>query len=291
MTKPQGVTTTVVITTYNWPSALERCLIALTRQSDLNFDIVIADDGSRQETRRLIERIRSEVPFQIAHTWHEDLGFRRAQAINRAVRKTEAELLIFTDQDSLPDKRWVERHRHAFRPGRFVVGGYIRLTQEESRTLSVENVRQGLHERFLSPKHRFRLWRYHLSNLWSLTVRRMKRPRIMGLNFSVARDLFERVNGFDHDFEGWGKEDSDLRCRMRLAGGSARSHWHRSLVYHLWHKENPTKKGVAKNKARYIATKKELRPWRCARGLSDIDAEALQPNEEREPEETLSRNP
>jgi len=267
---PHEPETAVIITTYNWPWALERALTALRRQTDPHFSVVVADDGSRDETRDMLDRMREQLPFPLLHAWQEDRGFRRGEALNNAVRHTGAECLIFTDQDSLPAANWIADHRRRYAPGRFVVGGYVRLTEEQSRGLSIADVQEGAHERLMTDARRRHLWRYHLANLWSLTVRLEHRPRIMGLNFSVARDLFDKVNGFDHEYVGWGKEDSDLRCRMRQAGGSARSIWHRSFVFHLWHESHPSKGAKEKNQARYNAIKQRKLPWRCVRGLADL---------------------
>ncbi len=278
----QRPTTSVVITTYNWPWALERVLVALTRQTDPRFDVVIADDGSGDETREMLDRVRGELPYRLIHAWHEDRGFRRAESLNNAVRKTDAECLIFTDQDSLPAANWVEGHRRAYRPFKFVVGGYVRLTREQSEALGLDDVRRGVYEEYMTPARLRELRRYHLHNLWSLAVRRKTRPRIMGLNFSVARDLFVAVNGFDHEYVGWGKEDSDLRCRMRQAGAATQSVWHRSFVYHLWHESHPSKKNQERNKARYLAVRKGNLPRRCARGL--VDEALATPEEHRETE-------
>ena len=44
----------VIISTYNWPDALQCVLNALKHQSDQNFEILIADDGSTDNTKEVI---------------------------------------------------------------------------------------------------------------------------------------------------------------------------------------------------------------------------------------------
>ena len=74
--------TSVIITTYNNPAWLEKVLWSYTCQTRKDFEILIADDGSNDETRELIEAMRSQVPFPIRHVWQEDDGFRKCRILN-----------------------------------------------------------------------------------------------------------------------------------------------------------------------------------------------------------------
>ena len=117
-------------------------------------------------------------------------------------------------------------------PGEFLVGGYIFLSEEETLGLTPEAVRAGAHEWPLDPRT---WWRLHAAD-WRNRLyagRRANRPRIRGGNFGVARELFERVDGFDEALVGYGKEDSELRNRMRNAGARGISLWTRALLCHL----------------------------------------------------------
>lgn len=262
-----GPRTAVILTTYNWPRALELTLTGLSVQSDPEFEVLVADDGSGPETRDLVERLSKDSPFPLRHVWQEDKGYRRAAVLNRAVRSCDADLIVISDQDAIPARNWVSLHREAYAPNRIVPGGYIRLTREQSDSLDTEKVRQGIHETMMTSSRMWSLRKKHLYNLFYIATFRKIFPRIMGLNFSVSRDLFEKVNGFDEEYVGWGKEDSDLRTRMRQAGGGARCLWHRSIVYHLWHTPQPSKRNMKPNKERYQMVKRRALPWRCERGL------------------------
>ena len=258
--------TAVLVSTYNWPWALERVLVGLARQTVGDFEVVVGDDGSSAETAERIKDFRKAAPFPIEHVWQEDRGFRRAGILNAALRSTDAELLVFLDQDGIPAANLLELHRDAFAHNRLVVGGYIRLTREQSKSLTLGDVASGAFEPLMSRQRRSQLRARHRRNLLYIATRRKTRPKIMGLNFSVSRDLVERVNGFDEDYEGWGKEDSDLRTRMRLAGGGARCLWHQAFVYHLWHPIDASKP-ENRNRSRYLDLTSGRRPTRCIRGL------------------------
>ncbi|RMG15809.1 MAG: glycosyltransferase [Planctomycetota bacterium] len=260
------VKTACLISTYNWPWALERVLTGLARQTTLDFEVVIGDDGSGPETRAMIERFAQSAPFRIEHVWHEDLGRRKTRAMNNAIRATDAEHLIFLDQDGIPAANLVELHRACYAPNRLIVGGYVRLTRDQTEAMTLEDVRSGAFESLMTPERLRFLRRRHLKNQFYILTGRKSRPKLMGLNFSIARDLIEKVNGFDEAYVGWGQEDSDLRHRVRFAGGGARCIWHKAFVFHLWHPEDPTK-GKQLNRQTYEDLKRGRRPWRCAKGL------------------------
>lgn len=229
---PDGPSTTVLVSAYNQEREIELVLAALSAQTDPAFDVVLADDGSEPPISKLVERLAGTLPFPVQAVWQEDEGFRKMRALNRAALRSRAELLIFLDGDVVPHRDFVEVYRRHARPGEFLVGGYIFLDEEQTRRLTPENVRQGAHEIPLDGATWRRLYWAHLRNLLYRGLR-PNRPRIRGGNFAVARDLFDRVDGYDEAFSGYGKEDSELRNRMRRAGARGISLWHRARACHL----------------------------------------------------------
>jgi GT2 family glycosyltransferase len=227
-----GPSATVVVAAYNQAHELALVLAALSAQTDPNFDVVIADDGSDPPAERELAALAAELPFAIDWTWQEDAGFRKMRAQNRAALRRNSELILFLDGDCVPYRNWVATYRSHARPGEFLVGGYIFLSQEETLGLTPDAVRAGAHERALDTATWWRLHSAHWRNRL-YAGRRPNRPRIRGGNFAVARDLFERVDGFDEALAGFGKEDSELRNRMRNAGARGISLWTRALLCHL----------------------------------------------------------
>ena len=227
-----GPSTTVVVAAYNQPRELALVLAALSVQTDRNFDVLIADDGSDPPAERALADLAPELPFRIGWIWQEDAGFRKMRAQNLAALRSRSELLLFVDGDCVPYRDWVATYRRRARPGEFLVGGYIFLSEEATRQLTPDAVRAGAHERPLDWRT---WWRLHAVD-WRNQINaggRTNRPRIRGGNFAVARDLFERVDGFDEAFAGYGKEDSELRNRMRNAGASGISLWTRARLCHV----------------------------------------------------------
>ena len=262
-------TSEVIISTYNWPAALERTLIGFSQQTDSHVRIFIADDGSDRITRSLVKEFARKSTFEITHCWQEDKGFRKARILNKTMKLCRAHQVIFTDQDSIPHPSFVAEHRNRFIPNGVLVGGYLRLSQEYCQKLTLDMVREKDYlNQLTSRRHKALVWR-HIKNLFYIyNPLHGHRPKIMGLNFSLDRQTFLAVNGFDHNYEGWGQEDSDLGSRLWRAKTPFRSFWHLCLVFHQWHREHPTKR----EKSNYAYYKRAKIPIRCINGFQQVQS-------------------
>jgi GT2 family glycosyltransferase len=260
-----------IVTTYNRPDALAAVLCGLAAQTDRDFEIRIADDGSTAATHALIERLAPTLPVPLAHVWQEDRGFRAAAARNRAAAGAQGDYLLFLDGDCIPRPGWIATHRRLAERGWMVAGNRILLShdltaqalagewplQEWSATQWREQRAAGGINRTLPlldlPLGPFRKW----------GARRWQRVRTC--NLGVWRVDFERVNGFDEDFVGWGYEDSDLAIRLIKSGVRRKEGAYATGVLHLWHAENPR----AQETENWERLKTRLRDGtvRAARGL------------------------
>ena len=236
--------TAVIVTTYNRPDALERVLDGYSEQAGARFELLVADDGSGEATRELVEAYARNAPFPLRHVWQEDLGFRAGAARNRALSMMAADYVIFTDGDCVPPHSFVSRHVELAEPGRFVAGNRILL----SESFTAEVLAQRL------PIHRWRTPRWlaawvvrdvnralPLVHLPDGAFRRSAPNRWEGVktcNFAAWRQDLARVNGFDERYAGWGLEDSDLVLRLLHAGVMHKSARFAAPVFHLWHREN-----------------------------------------------------
>jgi glycosyltransferase involved in cell wall biosynthesis len=259
-----------VVTTYNNPRYLELVLLGYARQTRRDFEVVVADDGSRDDTRALIDRMRDGYPVPLVHAWQPDVGFRQSRVLDWGALHARAAHLIFTDGDCVPPAVFVEEHLRAAAPRTLVVGGHVRLTPEQTETVTPDMVRAGRHEALLTAKDRWRLrWR-HVQNRWYIATGARRRPKIQGLNFSIDRPSFYAVNGFDLRYENNARQDSDLRNRLRLWGAGARCIWHRCIVFHLHH---PVHKGRhAWTEADAYYHRADLEPV-AAQGIRELAAE------------------
>jgi glycosyltransferase involved in cell wall biosynthesis len=261
----------VVVSTFNGPDHLEMVLAGFARQTTKDFELLVADDGSGEETAAVIEEARrAGFPAPLIHVWQPDAGYRKARAVSWAVLNSRGRHLIFCDGDCVPPARMVERHLRAGGANTLVVGGYIRTTPEQAASLDVEAIRAGRHETLISLRQRARLQWRHVQNLWYIASGAKRRPKIGGANVSVDRDTFYAVNGFDLNYQNSGREDSDLRNRLRLHGARARCIWHSCIVVHLWHPEHLNRNAWAEVDAYY--RRPDLAP-RTEHGLRELAAE------------------
>ncbi len=233
----------VIVTTYNREDALEAVLRSLARQTDSDFEVIVADDGSGQETAALVEAWKVRVGHRVEHVWHPDDGFRAAEIRNRAVLASRGTYVIFLDGDCIARPDFVSVHRALAEQGAFVTGNRILLSPALTdkvldRQLSPEiwNAGRWLIERLRGGVNR-------LSALLHLPLgplRNMRRDKWQGArscNLAIWRNDLDTVDGFDADYSGWGKEDSDLILRLLHAGVRRKDGVFATGVIHLWHAE------------------------------------------------------
>lgn len=239
-------TISVIITTYNRPDALTAVVDACFAQDDKNFEIIIADDGSADNTQACIAALqqRSPLALPIKHVWQEDLGFRAAMARNRGTLAASGDYIVFLDGDCVPQRDFVARHRALAAPGHLVSGSRILLSAQLTARVLGEHL--DLQRIGLADKLRWRV-QGHLNKVLQLLLRwpdagraskRFSWRRIKSCNLGVWRRDLATVNGFDESFTGWGHEDSDLVVRLFNAGVMRKDGAFATEVFHLWHKES-----------------------------------------------------
>lgn len=258
----------VVVATYQQLPLLRRALRGYLRQTQEDFALVVADDGSTPDTAAWLAAIApafAERGIAFEHVWQEDRGFRKCRALNEAVRRgPPAPLLIFSDGDCIPPAHFVERHVQAHEPASLHVAGAWRLDRGQSEALTEADVDAGRFEGLQPAASRRDIRRKARQSRWGTLLRRRHRPKILGLNMGIDRALFEELNGFDERFESWGLgEDTDLRDRAmrRRPRPSVQVLYGHNDVYHLWH---PVTGG---RRCEGLPYYRQARPMRCERGL------------------------
>ncbi|MEK6208800.1 MAG: glycosyltransferase family 2 protein [Pseudomonadota bacterium] len=236
--------TAVIVSSYNRPDALAAVLEGYFAQDDLDFELIVADDGSTDETRKVVQAFIARAPFPMKHVWQEDRGFCVAAARNRAVAATEAEYVIFTDGDCIPVRYFVSAHRHLAERGYFLSGNRVLLS--EKFTGEVLEHKIPVHE--WGTVQWISAWLRGAINRWIPLLRlpdgafRKTTPQkwegAKTCNLSLWREDLLEVNGVDESYSGWGLEDSDLVIRLLHAGVRHKSARFAGPVFHLWHKEN-----------------------------------------------------
>jgi glycosyltransferase involved in cell wall biosynthesis len=234
----------VIVTTYNRPDALEAVLAGFAAQSDRDFELIVADDGSTPETAAVVERFVPRAGFALSHVWQEDEGFRAAAIRNKALAATRADYVIFTDGDCIPAHTFVHQHRRLAEPGWFLSGNRVLLTPDFSKRVLAERiaVQDWSWGQWVRARTRGEVNRVMpLVRLPDGAFRKRSARRWEGVktcNLSAWRDDLLRVNGLDETYSGWGLEDSDLVIRLLHANVLHKSARFAAPVFHLWHREN-----------------------------------------------------
>ena len=213
-------------------------------QDDLNFEIIVADDGSRSDTAELISDYAKKSPIPIKHIYHEDKGFRAAEIRNKAVMSCIGDYLIFLDGDCIALPNFISRHKKLAQYTYFVPGNRILCNQ--AFTQKIIDQRQFIHRTSLLTLVIWRLQK-KINRLLPLIYLpfhqlRLMRPNYWGgamtCNLAIWKQDFYAVNGFDECFYGWGYEDSDLVIRLIHYGVKRKEGRFALPVFHLWHQQN-----------------------------------------------------
>lgn len=245
----------VILTTYQSPEWLEKSLWGYRNQELQDFELVIADDGSAENTARLIHSVQGgRIP--IRHIWQEDDGFQKSRIMNKAIEAAEGNYLVFSDGDCIPRKDFLATHARLAKPGRFLSGGYVKLTMNTSQAISREDVASGraFSNRWLrsqGSRNFRRMAKLFLPFTLAQTADLLTTTRATwnGHNASGWRQDIVAANGFDERMQ-YGGQDRELGERLENAGIRGLCVRHRAICVHLDHDRSYAKlESIRKNKA------------------------------------------
>lgn len=270
----QNLTTSLIITTYNRPDALEAVLASVLAQEILPNEVIIADDGSTEDTEKLIKKYQDIFPIPLKHAWQEDNGFRLAESRNRALSLVESEYVIIIDGDMILHPKFIFDHRNAAEKNVFVQGSRVLLTQNKTTALlQFPEKYQPLkwYEKGLEARFEKRLTALHIPSLAEFIQRKKKTnyyKGIRGCNMAFFFSDALAINGFNNDFVGWGREDSEFVARFFNNGGKRKNLKFAGIAYHLWHQEKD-RAALPDNDAR-LKQAIEGKLISCSNGLNQI---------------------
>jgi glycosyltransferase involved in cell wall biosynthesis len=265
----------IIVTTYDRADALDAVLRSLSRQSDRDFEVVIADDGSGPETTALLGTWKGRLGVPLKHVWHEHQDFRAGEIRNRGIRASVGNYCIFLDGDCITRPDFVEQHRALAEPGWLITGNRVLLTERLTAKILAEKLEaehwstgDWIGRRFSGGLNRLApLLHLPLGPLRRMTARRWQGAR--SCNLAIWRADLDRVDGFDAIFSGWGKEDSDLVIRLLNADIRRKDGRYATGVLHLWHPASDRTR-LTENE-RLLAQVIESDRVRAERGMSTLD--------------------
>lgn len=259
----QNLKISLVVTTHNRPDALRLVLQSIARQRVLPDEVVVADDGSEEETRRLISEFQAGFPVPLEHIWQPYQGFRAARCRNLALAKARFEYIVLIDGDMILERSFVLDHKAAAQKNRFVQGSRVLLGRRptinllEGRKVLPGFAWSGLANR----KNLLRLpWLAERLAPQGQTVH-----GIRTCNFAFFLEDALRVNGFNERFVGWGREDSEFAARLMHAGVRRKNLRFAAVACHLWHPPGQ-RENLPHNDLLLQTALKEKHAW-CPEGI------------------------
>jgi hypothetical protein len=256
--------TTLIIATYNWPDALELVLTSLLKQSTLPEEVIIADDGSTEDTKHLIELYSNKLQSGVQHIWQADNGFQKTSVLNKSVSKAKGDYIIQIDGDIVLHKHFIRDHIKLAQQGQFIHGSRTLLSKEVTVKAIIEKdiyfsiFKNDIKNRFNS------FYLPFLSKMISTRNNNLKGTR--GCNFSFWKQDFIEANGYNEDMKGWGKEDTELSVRLMNNNLQKYKLKCRAVCYHLHHKI-ASKKGLTLNK-NILESAIHNKTKRCSNGVN-----------------------
>ncbi|MBE2897990.1 glycosyltransferase [Pasteurellaceae bacterium 20609_3] len=238
----ENLTVSLIITTYNRPDALLAVLNSVLQQTVMPCEVIIADDGSDARTRDAIAQIQPHFSIPLIHSWQPDEGFKLAQSRNLALAKAKSDYVVVIDGDMILSRAFVADHIALAQKGVFVQGSRVVLPEAKTQAIlqnpmhypNLKWYHKGIESRFEK-----RFTSIHLPWLSRLLFK----PKsgqfkgIRGCNMAFFRDDALAINGFNNDFVGWGREDSEFVARLYNNGIKRRNVRFAAIAYHLWHHE------------------------------------------------------
>lgn len=225
----------LVTPTYNWPEALELLLLSIKAQSLLPNEVIIADDGSTEKTKLLIDFHKTDFPVPLIHVWHKDEGNQKPAIMNKAIAKAKYEYIVEIDGDIIMHKEFIKDHLSMAEKGVFLYGSRVNIQENHLEHLFKN---KHIHFNFFSKgiKKRTRTLRFPLlSKLYKKEDKRSSKLR--GCNMSFWRSDFIKVNGYNESLTGWGIDDSEMIQRLLNIGVKGKRLKFRGIVYHIYHQE------------------------------------------------------
>ena len=255
--------TSLIISTYNWPEALDLVLMSVSLQHHMPDEVLIADDGSTAPTALLVKQWASRLPVPLHHMWQEDKGYRLARSRNRAIAAARGDYVITVDGDMVLHPEFVGDHLRASQRGFFVQGPRVYTDAAgaahmlKRSAVSFNPLSPGIRRRHIA------LRSHWLSRSFSRDY--VTTNRVRGCNQAFWRTDLIAVNGFEERMTGWGPEDKECVARLQNAGIRGRELRFAALACHLDHASRAPA-GANPNDALFEATVRGRKTW-CEVGI------------------------
>ena len=260
----------VILSTYRRPAHLYRSLLSLAMQrgAEGKYEVVVTDDGSVDNTFDVVRRFANAVDFPVAFTTHEHQGFHLARCRNKGMLASSAPYLLFSDGDCIFPPDHLSQHLRLRQRRVARSGDSLHLDERATQRIDGDVIASGAYRDWVPRSEYRRLHRRWIKDRFYQAIGHPKKPKLTGSNIAVSREDFERVNGFDERFIGWGCEDDDLADRLRRSGVRIASILGFTHIFHMWHPSHPSRPVKWRDGANVEYLSRRDKPIRCVVGLS-----------------------
>ena len=223
----------VLVTTYKRPGYLRKVLASYLDQTCPPHELVVADDGSGPATRAVVDAFADQAPFRVVHSWQPHLRMPRLSHLrNLGTRAMTGDYIIYTDGDCVASRHFVADHQRLARPGWFVQGkrAWCKYKVHDAftgREPFLEKLRLCATGGLTKPH-----WLVHLPGIG---VENKTIGHTQSCNMAVFREDVLRINGWNEQFLGFWRQDSEFALRLMRGGVRRRDAIFSAIVYHLEH--------------------------------------------------------
>jgi len=258
----------VIISTYNSKEWLSKVLEGYRHQTYDAFEVIVADDGSKPDTKALIQDFQKNYPVALQHVWHEDQGYRRQRILNIAITKSNYDYILFTDGDCIPRNDFVAVHAKHAEQGYFLSGGYCKLNMDLSQKIALNDIASAAcfdtswlkKQAKLGFKQALKISAGpQLSKL--LDVITPTGATFNNCNSSAWKSDLLAINGYDERMQ-YGGPDRELGERLFNFGLQSKQLRHQAICLHLDHPRGyKTKESLERNLEIRRQVKAQKKTW------------------------------
>jgi len=260
----------IIISYYKALEDLKLILLALNRQSNINFEAIISEDDYNEETLAFIKNHKGDYNFTILHVNQDvDDGFRKTSMLNKSIKISNGRTLVFIDGDCIPHKHFVKAYINNTQENTMLKGRRVMLGKKITKEIKEEKTLDKLTGLSIllsdSSKKKETIYLKSMSLVFT-----MKDKGLLGCNWGIQKQHLQAINGFDEDYiRAAVGEDTDIEWRLKRFGMESKSMKNKAIVYHLHHEKSYSNEGVEINRA-LLKEKIEADNFVCLNGIENL---------------------
>ncbi|SMC22443.1 Glycosyltransferase, GT2 family [Desulfacinum hydrothermale DSM 13146] len=247
----------IVIPVHNQLAYTDKCLRSIARcgSGGPDFEVVVVNNGSTDETRMFLKKVEKRYPFlKIIHL-ERNGGF--AVACNVGARAARGSLLVFLNNDTVVLPGWLDALVEAYRQDDQVGIVGAKLLYPDG---TIQHA--GIAFRWIESKGLRYPWPVHVWRGAPSTAAEVNRKReveaVTGACLLISKDLFEKLGGFDQSYYMY-FEDIDLNLKVRCLGRKI-IYCPESTVIHFEGKSSPDQSEI--NRLNHRSYQRFYQKWR-----------------------------